>query len=117
MRTDSSSNTVKPAMRPSGALAPSNGDRNAWRWYTGNSERGTYAFLAGDQEPVGVCTPAFSYTGPSNTQFGIGTLASARPASMSSFTQSAICRQPAACQDSNGPRFQPKPQRNARSTS
>jgi hypothetical protein len=42
---------------------------------------------------------------------------SALPAAMSSCTHSATCFQPAACQPSNGPSFQPKPQRIARSTS
>ena len=45
------------------------------------------------------------------THVGSGTFASALPAAMSSASQPAISFQPAACQISNGPICQPKPQR------
>ena len=48
---------------------------------------------------------------------GQGLSLMARPAAMSSATAWAICCQPAACQVSNGPWAQPKPQRMARSRS
>ena len=48
---------------------------------------------------------------------GRGLSLMARPAAMSSATAWAICCQPAACQVSNGPWAQPKPQRMARSRS
>jgi hypothetical protein len=62
-----------------------------------------------------VCTP-FSATGALNTQSGSGASLSALPASMSSLTHGDLL-QPAACQVSNGPTLQPKPQRIAKSTS
>src|ERR1700694_1950777 len=79
--------------------------------------RGTNAFLVGDQEPCAVCTPRFSATGPENAQAGSAAFESALPDSISSLTQLATCCQPAACQFSNGPVDQPKPQRSAKSTS
>src|SRR5471032_171756 len=82
-----------------------------------SEERGTNDFEIAEYEPCGVCTPPFSATGPSNTQAGKGAPHSAVPASMSSLTQVATCDQPAACHVSNGPTFQPKPQRMAKSMS
>ena len=116
-RTASSSNTVLPPLCPLTDVSPASGARNSCLPYTGSAERATNFFCDGDHEPSGVCTPPAFATGPSNTHFGSGTLASASPASMSAFTHSAICFQPAACHVSNGPVDQPKPQRSAKSTS
>ncbi|MCY1243341.1 hypothetical protein D9M72_563520 [compost metagenome] len=117
MRTASFSSTVRPALRGSAAAVPLIAARNAWRWYTGSVLRATNDCVAGDHEPAAACTPWFSATGPSNTHAGSGAADSALPASTSSLTHSATCFQPADCQSSNGPEFQPKPQRIARSMS
>ncbi|MNT13594.1 hypothetical protein D3C72_1485690 [compost metagenome] len=116
-RTDSSSKTVVPAVLPSMAPLPRTGARNGWRSYTDRVERGTKLFDTAEYEPSGVCTPPLSATGPSKTQAGSGALHSAWPASMSSLTQLATCSQFDACHVSNGPTFQPKPQRMAKSMS
>ena len=70
------------------------------------------ALSAALYEPSGACTPSRS-----NTQAGKGTSDIARPWAMSSRTISATAVQPAACQVSNGPCAQPKPQRMAKSMS
>ncbi|MCY1310341.1 hypothetical protein D9M68_837740 [compost metagenome] len=117
MRTASFSSTVRPALRGSTAALPFSAARNTWRWYTGSVLRATNDWVAGDHEPSGVCTPWRSATGPSKTHAGSGAADSALPAATSSLTHSATCFQPADCQSSNGPEFQPNPQRIARSIS
>ena len=67
-----------------------------------------------EYEPSGACAP---WRAGSSAQAGRGLSLMARPAAMSSATAWAICCQPAACQVSNGPWAQPKPQRMARSRS
>ena len=69
------------------------------------------ALLAGAKEPCGPCTPTRA---ASVTQAGSGVFAIVLPAAMSAVIQPATCCQPAACQISNGPLSQPKPQRTAR---
>ena len=61
-----------------------------------------------------MCTPVRA---GSVAQAGSGVFAMALPAAMSAAIQPATCCQPAACQISNGPLSQPKPQRTAKSRS
>ncbi len=117
-RTESSSNTVVPPLRSrSQRLRPAavRGKSASHKPAASSAER--TSFFDGDHEPSGVCTPSALATGPSNTHFGSGAFDNASPASMSAFTHSATCFQPAACQVSNGPVDQPNPQRRAKSTS
>ena len=98
-RMPSFSHTVVPVSN----FSPRIGSGNSWRWYTGCCERGLSALALAEYEPSLPCTPLR----PSVTQAGRGALLIALPALMSSLIHSAICCQPAACQVSNGPSFQP----------
>ncbi len=98
-RTPSFSHTVLPWSN----FSPSSGSGNSWRWYTGCCERGLSALALAEYEPALPCTPVR----PSVTHAGSGALLIALPAAMSSAIQPATCCQPAACQVSNGPSFQP----------
>ncbi len=106
-------NSSVPACSGPGTPAPITFSGKCWRSYTLSVLRGMYLPCAGLHEPSGRCTPSR----PSNTQAGSGACESALPASMSAFTHSATCFQPASCHSSNGPWLVPKPQRIAKSTS
>jgi hypothetical protein len=94
-------------------FSPSTSSGKSWRLYTGSVERPTGLPDVGEYEPSGECTPAR----PSVTHAGSGVLLIVLPAAMSSEIHFATCCQPAACHVSNGPIFQPKPQRIAKSRS
>ncbi len=116
-RTSPSSLIVMPESSAVLAPLPRTVSGKSWRAITGSRRAGTKRCSAALHEPSGVCTPPASATGPSNTHFGSGALASALPASMSSWIHCATCFQPASCHSSKGPCFMPKPQRIARSMS
>ena len=103
-------NTVSP-----NALAdsPNNFAGAYWRWYTSKSLRPSACKVVKFKLPASACTPSR----PSLTQAGNAALLKVLPAAMSSLIHSTTCFQPAACQISNGPMSQPKPQRMAKSMS
>ncbi|MCY1219744.1 hypothetical protein D9M72_317310 [compost metagenome] len=110
-RTPSFSQTVTPR---SSAPSPKTRSGNNWRRYTGRAERGCNWPVRAEYDPSGACTP---WRPGSSAQAGSGASLMLRPAAMSSATAAAMPCQPAACQVSNGPCDQPKPQRMARSRS
>src|SRR5689334_14489418 len=99
-RTPSVSNIVSPYLTGS----PSTRSGNGWRRYTGSCERGLLVLAEGENEP---CAPCMPEREDSVAHAGNETFTMPLPAAISSATHFATVCQPAACQISNGPWFQP----------